>query len=191
KLLDRINRRFIFHAWYQRLTGQCDPVQFPFCCAWSRAIAAQVDEMVRSGHAPPDAHEELLGLGVPCASDREAFSDGCRNSPADAPALGVRCRDGDQGVGELSGGNQQKVALARLLHQDAEVLLLDEPTRGVDVGAKVEIYRLLGELAAQGKALLVVSSYFPELLGVCDRIAVMHRGRLGAARSANEWTETT
>ena len=106
-------------------------------------------------------------------------------------ALGVRCRDGDQGVGELSGGNQQKVALARLLHQDAEVLLLDEPTRGVDVGAKVEIYRLLGELAAQGKALLVVSSYFPELLGVCDRIAVMHRGRLGAARPASEWTEAT
>ena len=103
----------------------------------------------------------------------------------------MRCRDGDQGVGELSGGNQQKVALARLLHQDAEVLLLDEPTRGVDVGAKVEIYRLLGELAAQGKALLVVSSYFPELLGVCDRIAVMHRGRLGAARPASEWTEAT
>jgi len=106
-------------------------------------------------------------------------------------SLGVRCRDGVQAIGELSGGNQQKVALARLLHQDAEVLLLDEPTRGVDVGAKVEIYRLLGELAAQGKALLVVSSYFPELLGVCDRIAVMHRGRLGPARPAAEWTETT
>ena len=106
-------------------------------------------------------------------------------------SLGVRCRDGAQSIGELSGGNQQKVALARLLHQDADVLLLDEPTRGVDVGAKVEIYRLLGELAAQGKALLVVSSYFPELLGICDRIAVMHRGRLGAARPASEWTETT
>ena len=106
-------------------------------------------------------------------------------------SLGVRCRDGAQSIGELSGGNQQKVALARLLHQDADVLLLDEPTRGVDVGAKVEIYRLLGELAAQGKALLVVSSYFPELLGICDRIAVMHRGRLGAARAASEWTETT
>ena len=106
-------------------------------------------------------------------------------------SLGVRCRDGAQAIGELSGGNQQKVALARLLHQDAEVLLLDEPTRGVDVGAKVEIYRLLGELAAQGKALLVVSSYFPELLGVCDRIAVMHRGRLGPARPAAEWTETS
>ena len=102
--------------------------------------------------------------------------------------LNVRHRDPDQAVGELSGGNQQKVALARLLHQDADVLLLDEPTRGVDVGSKAEIYRLIGELAASGKAVLVVSSYLPELLGLCDRIAVMCRGVLSAARPANDWT---
>jgi ribose transport system ATP-binding protein len=102
--------------------------------------------------------------------------------------LGVRHRDADQPVGELSGGNQQKVALARLLHQDADVLLLDEPTRGVDVGSKAEIYRLVGRLAAAGKAVLVVSSYLPELLGVCDRIAVMCRGRLTPARPVGEWT---
>jgi ribose transport system ATP-binding protein len=100
--------------------------------------------------------------------------------------LGIRCRDPWQTVGELSGGNQQKVALARLLHHDVDVLLLDEPTRGIDVGAKVEVYRLMGELAAQGKALLVVSSYLPELCGVCDRIAVMHRGELGPALPAGE-----
>jgi ribose transport system ATP-binding protein len=100
--------------------------------------------------------------------------------------LGIRCRDPWQPVGELSGGNQQKVALARLLHHDVDVLLLDEPTRGIDVGAKVEVYRLMGELAAQGKALLVVSSYLPELLGVCDRVAVMHRGELGPAFPAGE-----
>ena len=76
----------------------------------------------------------------------------------------------------LSGGNQQKVALARLLHQRADVLLLDEPTRGIDVGSKAEIYRLIGEQAAAGKAILVVSSYLPELFGICDRIAVMSRG---------------
>ena len=86
-----------------------------------------------------------------------------------------------QPVGGLSGGNQQKVALARLLHQHADVLLLDEPTRGIDVGSKAEIYRLLGELAAQGKAILVVSSYLPELFGICDRIAVMSRGTLTEA----------
>jgi len=103
--------------------------------------------------------------------------------------LDVRCVGPRQRTHELSGGNQQKVALARLLHHDVDVLLLDEPTRGIDVGSKVEVYRLIGELAASGKAVLFVSSYVPELLGVCDRIAVMHRGRLGAARPAAEWTE--
>jgi ribose transport system ATP-binding protein len=88
----------------------------------------------------------------------------------------------------LSGGNQQKVALARLLHQQADVLLLDEPTRGVDVGSKAEIYRLIGELALQGKAILFVSSYLPELLGVCDRLGVMARGRLSAVRSVSAWS---
>ena len=102
--------------------------------------------------------------------------------------LGVRHSDPEQPVGDLSGGNQQKVAVGRLLHQQADVLLLDEPTRGVDVGSKAEIYRLMGELAAQGKAVLFVSSYLPELLGVCDRLAVMTRGRLGAARPVGDWT---
>ena len=105
--------------------------------------------------------------------------------------LGVKSQSATQAVGELSGGNQQKVAIARLLHQDADVLLLDEPTRGVDVGSKVEIYRLIGELAAQGKAVLLVSSYLPELLGVCDRIAVMHRGELSDVRPRDEWTEVS
>jgi ribose transport system ATP-binding protein len=103
--------------------------------------------------------------------------------------LAVRCDDPARAVGTLSGGNQQKVALARLLCCDAQVLLLDEPTRGIDVGSKAEIYRAIGELAHTGKAVLWVSSYLPELLGVCDRIAVMHRGRLGPARPASELSE--
>ncbi len=103
--------------------------------------------------------------------------------------LGVRARGPDQPVGELSGGNQQKIALARLLYHEARVLLLDEPTRGIDVGSKVQIYRLMGELAAQGKAVLFVSSYLPELLGVCDTIGVMCRGVLGEVRPVGEWTE--
>lgn len=104
-------------------------------------------------------------------------------------ALSIRCERPEQPVAELSGGNQQKVAIARLLHHDVDVLLLDEPTRGIDVGSKVEVYRWMGELAARGKAVLFVSSYVPELLGVCDRIAVMHRGSLGRARPTAEWTE--
>jgi ribose transport system ATP-binding protein len=103
--------------------------------------------------------------------------------------LRVRCREPEQMVGELSGGNQQKVALARLLHHGVDVLLLDEPTRGVDVGAKAEIYRLIDELAAKGCAVLMVSSYLPELLGTCDRIAVMCRGRLGPARAVEDTDE--
>jgi ribose transport system ATP-binding protein len=103
--------------------------------------------------------------------------------------LRIRCRGPEQRAAELSGGNQQKVALARLLHQGATILLLDEPTRGVDVGSKAEIYRLIGELAREGKAILFVSSYLPELLGVCDRLAVMSRGRLSSIRPVAEWTE--
>ena len=103
--------------------------------------------------------------------------------------LAIRARGPDQRAGDLSGGNQQKVALARLLHHDVDVLLLDEPTRGIDVASKAQIYRLIGELAARGKAVLLISSYVPELLGICDRIAVMHRGRLGPARPASQWTE--
>jgi ribose transport system ATP-binding protein len=103
--------------------------------------------------------------------------------------LQVKHRAQDQPVQELSGGNQQKVAIARVMHQQADVLLLDEPTRGIDVGTKSEIYRLMGELAAEGKAILFVSSYLTELLAICDRVAVMARGHLRAVKPAAEWTE--
>ena len=103
--------------------------------------------------------------------------------------VNVRCQGPSQAVADLSGGNQQKVALARLLDQDADILLLDEPTKGIDVGSKSEIYRLIGELAARGVSELVVSSYLPELFGVCDRLAVMSRGRLGAPREIDQWTD--
>ena len=106
--------------------------------------------------------------------------------------LGIRCRDARQSVSELSGGNQQKVALARLLHHDVDVLLLDEPTRGIDVASKAEIYRLIDDLACRSqppKAILMVSSYIPELLEVCDRIAVMCRGHLGSLHKREEVDE--
>jgi ribose transport system ATP-binding protein len=102
--------------------------------------------------------------------------------------LHVRFQHLDQRVGDLSGGNQQKIALGRLLHQDADIWLLDEPTRGVDIGSKAEIYRLMRELASQGKALLFISSYLPELLGVCDSLAVMHQGKLSPTRPIASWT---
>ncbi|HYT67299.1 MAG TPA: sugar ABC transporter ATP-binding protein [Vicinamibacterales bacterium] len=106
----------------------------------------------------------------------------------------IRCAGPAQAAGELSGGNQQKIAIARLLHHDVDVLILDEPTRGIDVGSKAQIYRLIDELVADSgarppKAVLMVSSYLPELLGMCDRVAVMRRGVLGTPRSVAGLTE--
>lgn len=113
-----------------------------------------------------------------------------RNSVVDwMQRLHVKANSPEQAVGELSGGNQQKVAIARVLHQEAEILLLDEPTRGIDVGTKAEIYRLMGEQAAAGKAIIFVSSYLTELLAVCDRVGVMSRGRLKEIRHSKDWTE--
>jgi len=110
--------------------------------------------------------------------------------------LGIRCRGPRDSVSSLSGGNQQRVALARLLQHDVDVLLLDEPTRGIDVAAKAMIYKLIDALAsgspAEGrapKAVLMVSSYLPELMGVCDRVAVMCRGRLGLTHPIAEVDE--
>jgi ribose transport system ATP-binding protein len=92
--------------------------------------------------------------------------------------LGIRAASLDQEAENLSGGNQQKVVLARWLAARCRVLLFDEPTRGIDVGAKAEIYELIGELAEQGVAVVLISSEMPELLGLADRVAVMHEGTL-------------
>ena len=108
--------------------------------------------------------------------------------------LAIKCAGPTQKAGELSGGNQQKIAIARLLHHDVDILVLDEPTRGIDVGSKAQIYRLIDALVADApgrrpRAVLMVSSYLPELLGLCDRIAVMQRGRLGDAVPAEAFSE--
>ena len=91
-------------------------------------------------------------------------------------------------AGTLSGGNQQKVALAKALQTKPRLLLLDEPTKGIDVGAKREIYQLLDEWTAQGIAILLITSEMPELLTLSDRVLVMHRGRLTAELSREQAT---
>jgi rhamnose transport system ATP-binding protein len=98
-------------------------------------------------------------------------------------------RDMEQPVGELSGGNQQKVVLAKWLLTQPKVLILDEPTRGIDIGAKIEVHRLIGELAAQGMAILMVSSELPEILAMSDRILVMREGTITAEFSRAEATQ--
>jgi ribose transport system ATP-binding protein len=154
---------------------------------WSRGL----------GMVSEDRKNEGLALGLSIAENTTLSSLRPIVNPAAQrraaahwmQKLGIRARDPRQPVGQLSGGNQQKVALARLLHHGVDVLLLDEPTRGIDVGSKAEIYRLIDELAAAGNAVLMVSSYLPELLGVCDRIAVMCKGRLHPARPVAGLTE--
>ena len=88
----------------------------------------------------------------------------------------IRSSDVYQTCASLSGGNQQKVVLSKWLFTDPEILILDEPTRGIDIGAKYEIYCIINELADAGKAVIVISSEMPELLGICDRICVMNAG---------------
>ena len=94
-----------------------------------------------------------------------------------------------QNVGNLSGGNQQKVLLAKWMFADSNVLILDEPTRGIDVGAKYEIYCIMSDLAAQGKSVIMISSELPELLGMCDRIYIMNEGKMVGEMTAEEATQ--
>jgi putative multiple sugar transport system ATP-binding protein len=91
-----------------------------------------------------------------------------------------------QKTGNLSGGNQQKVVLSKWLFANPEVLILDEPTRGIDVGAKYEIYTIIARLASEGKAIIVISSEMPELLGISDRIYVMNEGRIVGEMAASD-----
>jgi ribose transport system ATP-binding protein len=154
---------------------------------WTQGLGLLSEDRKGEGLALNLSLEENLTL--PKLSRRVAPATLAAETADWIERLGVRCAGPAQAVGELSGGNQQKIALGRLLRNGAEVLLLDEPTRGVDIGAKQNIYRMIDELAGTGKAVLMVSSYLPELLGTCDRIAVMCRGVLGPARPAAEWTE--
>jgi ribose transport system ATP-binding protein len=117
-----------------------------------------------------------------------------RNRTAAAiQATGIRTASPDAPVGGLSGGNQQKVLLSRLLETKPRVLILDEPTRGVDIGAKSEIYRLIDRLAREGVGVAVISSELPEIVGICDRVIVMREGHIagevGGAAGADQITQ--
>lgn len=154
-------------------------------------------DAVRAGIAlvPEDRKQEALLLG---RSLRENFTlanldalthrgllrgeDERRRFAAGAERVGLRYTSENQPARGLSGGNQQKLVLARWLERDADVLIFDEPTRGIDVGARYDIYVLIRTLAEAGKAILVVSSDLPEVLGICDRVVVLHEGRVTGER---------
>ena len=103
--------------------------------------------------------------------------------------LSVKCAGIHQNVRDLSGGNQQKVMLANGILVGAPVIIIDEPTRGVDVGTKSEIYKIMKRIASEGTAIVMISSELPEVLGMSDRVIVMHNGKLAAEIDCDEATE--
>ena len=181
-----------------RIHGNVTPAGGPGA-RWTQGLGLVSEDRKTEGLAQNLSIAENLTLSKLDGLGPWRFVRPSRQNAAAAPwiqAFPIKCQGGEQPVEALSGGNQQKVAIARLLHHDCDVLLLDEPTRGIDVGSKAQIYAWIDKLAlgdpAAGKppkAVLVVSSYLPELLGICDRIAVMTRGVLGEARPVAEWTE--
>ena len=136
--------------------------------------------------------ENNITAAVPDLISRRGFISASRVrtlAQASVEKLKIRLASLRQPIMELSGGNQQKAILARWLHTDPTVLILDEPTRGIDVGVKAEFYDMIGALAEDGKAILLISSELPELLALCDRILVMAEGRLTAELSRDEATQ--
>ena len=174
-----------------RVGGQSLPL-----CSVHHALASGV------GLVPEDRKRQGLVLGLNCRENTALASlpalsrfgwmrRTAERALADRYAKRLRLKTPsiDAITAGLSGGNQQKIALAKWLARDCDVLLIDEPTRGVDVGAKAEIYQLLDELACEGKALLVVSSELPELIGLCRRILVMREGRLAGEIARADFSE--
>jgi len=157
-----------------------------------RGIALLTEDRKQQGLLLPLS----VGRNVTLSSMGSVSSLGCISSRRESAAAGamvdalsIRCHSPHQPVQTLSGGNQQKVVLARWLYRDCDILIFDEPTRGIDVGAKFDIYTLLMGLAEQGKAIVVVSSDMLELLAICDRIAVMSAGKLAATFPRGKWTQ--
>jgi rhamnose transport system ATP-binding protein len=170
-----------------------------------RAVAFESpSQALRAGvaYVPEDRHQQGLVLDFPIASNvslpilPRLFPHWFVNRRAEhqlaeryAAQFRVRMTSVDQLVSALSGGNQQKVVIAKWLATQPKVLILDEPTRGIDIGAKVEVHRIIGELAAAGLGIILISSDLPEVLAMSDRILVMHEGRLTAELSRSDATE--
>ncbi len=153
------------------------------------------------GYAPEDRRNHGIVLDMPIVANTSLASldvvsshgiidDRREGELADRfiGRLRIKAESRNTSAGALSGGNQQKVALARWLAIAPKILILDEPTQGVDVGAKFEIHCLIAELAAQGVAIVLISSELPEILGMCDRIVVMRAGRIAGVLSREEAT---
>lgn len=184
-------------AWGRRTRGEVLLDGHPLdvrspCEALARGIALAPEDRKRQSLVLSLDVKRNVSLATLARLSRFGVVDGdeeVRRAEAAVRDLGIRTPSVEQPTGSLSGGNQQKVVLAKLREVRPRVLLLDEPTRGVDVGAKAEIYALVSRMAEEGTAVLLVSSELPELLGMADRIAVMHDWRLAGTLSRAEATE--
>ena len=160
--------------------------------ARKRGIVYIPEERKRQGLVLDHSTASAVGAGflksiasfgiVPPATERRRVREAVTR-------FGVKPANPERAVGTLSGGNQQKTLLARWLETDPKFVILDEPTRGVDVGAKAEIHRLIGELGKQGKGILLISSDLPEVLALSDRILVLHAGRIAAEFRSEDATQ--
>ena len=122
----------------------------------------------------------------PARQDLRQRPEGSRRGAAADPRRGVKTPDAETAVSTLSGGNQQKVVIARWLNNDCNILIFDEPTRGIDVGAKAEIYQLMQQLTQQGISIIMISSELPEIIGVCDRVLVFRGGHIVAELTGDD-----
>jgi ribose transport system ATP-binding protein len=160
--------------------------------AVKNGIALITEDRKGEGLLLPQPIAANISLGNIGAVSNKGFVDGRREAAlaqTQIDAMHIRAAGPSQPVSELSGGNQQKVVIGRWLARDSTVLLFDEPTRGIDVGAKFDIYALMGALALEGRALVVVSSDLRELMLICDRIGVMSAGRMTGIFARDDWTQ--
>ena len=186
----------LFGAWGVRLNGRVQLGGQPFdaaspVAALAAGLVLASEDRKRYGLILAESIGFNLSLSSITRLRRGALIDEEREAHANQglfTSLRVKAPSLETAVGTLSGGNQQKVVLGKALMTEPRVVLLDEPTRGIDVGAKLEVYTLVNELTAQGKAVVLVSSELPELLGMSDRILMLHDGRVGGAFTKAEAT---
>ncbi len=176
--------RIVLHSEEVEIRSPIDAV--------ARGIAYVPEDRRRHGvvlELPVSANTTLAVLRQIATRGLIGFAKERRLAEGFVRRLGIKTPSVDTPVSNLSGGNQQKVALARWLATDPALLILDEPTQGVDVGAKAEIHKLMGDLAARGLAILMISSELPEILGMSDRIIVMHGGEIAGELAREDATQ--
>ena len=187
----------LFGAWGRRLSGTVELLGLPLESvtpetALGRGLALVTEDRRRYGLVLEHpigfnlSLSSLKKLGAGLLIDRRLEAE---KNEEQARALRIKAAGLDVRVGGLSGGNQQKVVLGRVLMAEPSVIFLDEPTRGIDVGAKIEVYEIINSLTAAGKAVVLVSSELPELMGMSDRILMLHDGRIAGAFTKAEATQ--